>query len=371
MSGNTGQVTFGLGTENLLEFERLLQADLPDVGASAIAGNVNFAPHRVKITQLTGAMGDTTLVGDLDLDDTGSKPKLSGSLVLPTLDLRPFLGEKSAKKDVAPPRSLAEVYRNLSTATFDLKRLNSADADLTLGVGRWLSLPGDVKDVMLQVKLKDGILQAPLSASIAGAELAGNAGADANASPPTFRLELGTHDSDLGGLAELLLGIRGVKGHLGKFDLKLSAHGNQGSELVQSLDVRLEVDRGRFSYGNIEGGRPVEFGLDKLAVALPAGRALTGDMRGALLGHPFTAKLHAGALEQTMLQGRTPLDFVMRSGDVHARIHGTLEAPATSRGPEVSFRIFRSPCRRTGELVWIQGRRRSAGCAFRQGLDAH
>jgi uncharacterized protein involved in outer membrane biogenesis len=353
VSGTSGEVTFGLGTENLLEFERLLQTNLPDVGASGIAGTMLFAPHRVTITQLTGTMGNTTLVGALDFDDTGSKPKLSGSLVLPTLDLRPFLGDKSAgentaKENAGPPRTLAEVYRSLSTATFDLKQLNSADADITLGVGRWQSLPGDVKDVTLQIKLKDGTLQAPVKASVAGVALAGSVGADANANPPKFNLALGTRDSDLGGLAELLLDVRGVKGHLGRFDLKLSAQGDQGSELVQSLDVRLEVDRGRFSYGNIEGGRPVEFDLDKLAVNLPAGKALSGDMRGALLGHPFTAQLHAGALEPTMLQGRTPLDFILRSGDVHARIHGTLEAPVADRGPDIAFE-FSAP--HAGELA--------------------
>lgn len=348
ISGSSGEVIFGLGTENLLEFERLLQTDLPDVGPSGIAGTVIFAPHRVAITQLTGAMGNTTLIGALDVDDTGSKPKLSGSLVLPALDLRPFLGDQSAKENVEPPRSLAEVYRSLSTATFDLRQLNSADADITLGVGRWLSLPGDVKDVTLQIKLKDGTLQAPVKASIAGVTLAGSAGADANAHPPKFNLALGTRDSDLGGLAELLLGVRGVKGHLGRFDLKLSAQGDQGSELVRSLDVRLAVDRGRFSYGNIEGGRPVEFGLDQLAVSLPAGKALNGDMRGTLLGHAFTAQLHAGALEPTMLQARAPVDFVLRSGNVHARIHGTLESPVADRGPDIAFE-FSAP--HAGELA--------------------
>ncbi len=348
ISGSSGEVTFGLGTENLLEFERLLQTNLPDVGASGIAGTVVFAPHHVAITQLTGAMGNTTLVGALDFDDTGAKPKIRGALVLPTLDLRPFLGEQPAKENVEPPRSLAEVYRSLSTATFDLKQLNSADADLTLGVGRWLSLPGDVKDVTLQIKLKDGTLQAPIKASIAGVALTGSADTDANANPPNFKLALGTRDSDLGGLAELLLGVRGVRGHLGRFDLKLSAQGNQGSELVQSLDVRLEVERGRFSYGNIEGGHPVEFGLEQLAVNLPAGKALNANMRGTLLGHPSTAQLRAAALEPIMLQGRTPLDFILRSGDVHARIHGTLEAPVADRGSDIAFE-FSAP--HAGELA--------------------
>jgi uncharacterized protein involved in outer membrane biogenesis len=348
VNGTRGEVTFGLGTENLLEFERLLQTRLPDVGASGIAGTVVFAPHRVTLTQLTGAMGDTTLVGTLDFDDTGSKPRVSGSLVLPTLDLRPFLGDKPTKKTTDPPRSLADVYRSLSAATFNLKQTNSADLDLTLGVGRWLSLPGEVKDVTLQLKLKDGMLNAPLKATVADVALSGSIEADATADPPKFKLALGTRDSDLGGLAELLAGVRGVKGQLGRFDLKLVAQGDQGGELVRSLEVRLDVERGRFSYGNIDGGRPVKFSLDKLAVLLPAGGALTGDMRGSLLEHPFAAQLLAGGLEPMMLQARAPLDFMLRSGDVRARIHGSLQAPESDSGPEFVFE-FSAP--RAGELA--------------------
>ncbi len=346
--GGSGEVTFGLGTENLLEFERLLQTKLPDVGPSGIAATVNFSPRRVIITQLAGAMGDTSLNGELQFDATGPKPTLTGSLILPVLDLRPFRGDMSGEETGDPARNLAEVYRSLSGATLDLRQLNSVDADVTLSATRWLSLPGDVKDVRLHIKLKDGTLQAPLTASIAGVTLAGQAGADANANPPKFDLALGTSDSDVGDLAEVLLGVRGVKGHLGRFDIVLAAQGNQGSELVQSLDVRLQVGRGRFSYGNIAGGRPVDLALDKLALRVPPGKQLAGNMRGALLGHPFIAQLSAGALEPIMQQGRTPLDLTLRSGDAQARIRGTVEAPAADRGPDVVFG-FSAP--RAGELA--------------------
>ncbi|HEX4986013.1 MAG TPA: AsmA family protein, partial [Burkholderiales bacterium] len=281
VNGARGRVTFGLGTENLLEFQRMLQARLPDVGASGIAGTVEFEPRRVRITQLAGAMGATSLIGHLDFDGTGSRPRISGELALPALDLRPFLGEKPAPDERAQqPANLGDVYRSIAAATFSLKQMGSADLDLTLAVQRWLSLPGDVRDVTLQLKLERGVLHAPLGAAIAGVQLKGSVDTDATAEPPRFRLALGTSDSDLGGLAELLAGVRGIRGHLGRFALRLSAQGDQGAELVRSLDIGLDVERGRFSYGNVEGGRPVEFALDKLALRLPAGKALDADMRG-------------------------------------------------------------------------------------------
>jgi len=358
VSGNSGELTFGLGTESLIEFERLFQTKLPDVGASGIAGTFVYSPRKMSLVQLAGTMGRTTLTGKLDFDYSGTRPKISGDLTLPTMDLRPFLGEKP-RDDATPPRSLGDLYRDLSAATFSLKQFSTADMDLTVSVKRWLSLPGDVQDASLRIKLQDGKLDAPVQATIGGVALTGAASADSTASPPSFRLELGTRDSDLGGLAQLLLGVDGMKGHLGRFDLRLAANGDQASELVRSLDVRLDIDRGRFSYGNLEGGRPVEFVLDKLAVTLPPAKPLSGSMRGTLLGHPFLAQLRAGALEPMMLEGRSPLDFDLRSGSVRARLQGVLQPPAKNAGPDIAFDIS-AP--RAGELAsWF---------GFKPGSDA-
>lgn len=358
VSGSSGEVVFGLGTESLTEFERLFQARLPDVGAAGVAGTVRYGPRKVALTQLTGVMGRTTLTGHLDIDSTGARPKVSGELLLPSLDLRPFLGEKP-REDSTPPRNLGDLYRDLSSATFSLKQASAADVDLVLGVQQWLSLPGDVRDAFLHVRLQDGKLDVPVGARIAGVVLSGNASADSTASPPNFRLALGTRNSDLGGLAQLLLGVEGLKGRLGRFDLRLSATGDQVSELVRSLDVRLAIDDGRFTYGNLEGGRPVAFGLERLRVALPPGQPLAGDMDGSLLGHPFKARLRAAALEPLMLEGRSPLDFELRSGSVRASLKGGLQAPAADRGPEIAFDVS-AP--RAGEMAsWF---------GFRPGAEA-
>ncbi len=354
------EFTFGLGTENLIEFSRLLQTELPDVGASGLAATVKVTPRQIAIRQLVGAMGNTTLTGELELDASAAKPRLTGSLITPALDLRPFLGEasgnereqarrKAASRDnAAPPRNLSDLYRSIAAAQFDLSRLNEFDADITLGVERWLSLPGDVKNARLQIRLENGVLHAPITASAAGVTVAGEATADATAEPPRFNLALGTSNSDLGDLAELLLGIGGIKGQLGRFGLALAAQGDQGAELVRSLDVRLDVDAGRFTYGNTEGGKPVRFFLETLAVRLPPGQPLDGNLRGTLLGQPFSAKLSAGALEPIMLEGQTPLDFMLRSGNVRARIQGKIEPLTDQRGPEFAFE-FSAP--RAGEMA--------------------
>lgn len=360
ISGATGEIRFRLGTENLLEFERLLQTRLPDVGATDVNGVFFYQPGKVSLKQLSGVMGATRFSGALDFDYSGPRPKVNGSLALPALDLRPFLVEKPDAK-AAPPKSLADTYRELSKATFSLRQLNNADVDVTLQVGNWLSLPGEVQNATLQVKISDGRLQAPVQATVSGVTLAGNASADATSTPPKFSLELATRDSDLGGLAKLLAGLSGIKGRLGQLDLKLSAQGDQVSELTQSLDVRLAVGRAHLSYGNIEGGRPVEFSLERLAIALPSRQALTGELRGSLLGNPLIASLRGGKLETLMTEGRTPIEFNARSGSVRARLHGSLAQLTERDGPAIAFEVS-AP--RAGEVASWFGLRPGAEAAI-------
>lgn len=343
--GASGDVRFGLGTESLSEFERLFQTRLPPVGATAIAGRIEFSPRKVTVSQLAGVMGSTTMVGDLDFDTTGARPKITGSLTVPWLDLRPFLvaRPKESREAIAqmakPPRSLADTYRELSKASFSLTQLNNVDADLSLRVGNWVSLPGDVKDASLQVRLAEGKLEVPIQATVTGVALRGGANADAGVSPPRFRMSLATRDSELGGLAELLAGLRGVQGHLGRFELRIAAQGDQVSELVRSLDVRLDIERAQLTYGNIEGGRPVKFALDRLAVALPAGSPLTGVLSGSLLGRALTASLRGGALEPMMIEGRSGIDFNAQSGDLKARVRAVLAEPTARDGPDIAFEL--------------------------------
>lgn len=348
--GTTGDIDFAVGTENLTELERLLQAHFPKVGATALAGHVRFAPQRVEVTNLVGAMGRTALAGELVFDNAGVRPAVRGKLSLPTLDLRPFLTDQPDEEE-EPPKSFRDTYRQLAKATFSLSGLKAADVDLDLSVAQWLSLPGDVRDAHLHLVVRDGRLNAPIEATITDVPLEGGVLADGTTDPPRFGLNLGTRDSDLGGLAELLAGARGMKGRLGRFELALKAEGDQGAELVKSLDVRLDIERSRLSYGNEAGGRPVEFVLDRFGVALPAGKPLEGHLRGALLGQPLRADLAGGTLEKVMLDERTPLDFAIQSGTVRAHVSGVLAAPTDTSGPSVDFDLT---AQRTSDVArWL------------------
>ncbi|HYA65964.1 MAG TPA: hypothetical protein VEE84_04710, partial [Burkholderiaceae bacterium] len=338
VSGSTGSIRFVLDTENLREFERLLQIRLPAVGETRIAGIVNYSPGNIALDELSGLMGKTTLTGSVNFDYNGERPRVQGNLTLPMLDLRPFWTGQSVAKE-KPPQSLAEFYREVANATFRLDDLNRADADLTLHVGQWLSLPGSVHEAMLHVKLERGRLAMPLQATVADVALSGSVNVDASITPARFDLALGTHDSALGNLAGLLVGIPDIEGTLGRFDLRIAARGDRGSELVQSLSVRLNLERGKMTYGNRAGGRPVHFSLDNLRLVLPAGKTLQGEAHGSLLDTSFGASLHGASLSDLMQEAQAPIDLDMQAGSARAQIQAVLRPPAQDSGSEIAFRL--------------------------------
>lgn len=351
ISAQGGRINFGLGTENLAEFEQLLQTKLPAVGVTGIAGQINYEAGKVSLTNLTGVMGKTTLNGNLLLNYGAAHPKLQGELNLPQLDLRPFLTGQAVKKAPAQPQSLAELYRQISQAKFDLKALNALDADLTLRVGEWLSLPGDVRDASLQVKLEQGRLMVPVRATVAQVALSGSVTADARVSPARFKLQLGTHDSSLGNLAGLFLGIPDVQGHLERLDLHIATRGDQGLALMKNLDVALNLAKGDLSYGNGAGQRPVHFSLEHFLLALPVGKPLRGEMRGTLLDKPFSATLSGAALSAVMSQMRAPLELTLTAGSARAKIQALLQADAENGASEL---IFELAAPHSGELAaWL------------------
>jgi hypothetical protein len=336
VSDSMGAVNFALSTQNLVEFEQLFQTKFPAVGSTKLAGVVKYNSGSVKLENLNGHMGQTTLNGDLDFSYGGLRPKLQGDLTLPILDLRPFMTDKPVENK-APPKGLAEVYKEIAQATFNLKALKEMDANLTLRVGQWLSLPGDVHDAVLKVQLEQGRLTLPVHLHMADVKLSGSATVDARQTPAKFKFELGTHESSIGNLGGVLLGMQDVQGKLKRFDCRVSARGDRGSELMQSLDVQLKVQDAQLTYGNGIGERPVEFTLAGFELAFPAGKNLHGELQGALLDKKFKATLSGGSLRSLTQDEPAPIDLEMQAGSAQAKIHALLQTSAENAETSVSF----------------------------------
>lgn len=341
-----------LASDGLAQLERLLQTRLPAVGATRLAFRVRQSASGLALDAIDGAMGATTIAGHLALDTRGAVPRLSGELALPTLDLRPFLG----RPDSAPaPRSLLDTWRELAQTRVDLARLREFEADLTVTVGRWLSLPGDARDATLAVRVSSGRLVAPVQATVGGARLQGELLADASEPVPRLRLRLGTGASPLGALGELLTGIRGLEGELGRLDLALEGRGQTLEAIMRGLSARLTVDEARLTYGNVAGGRPVGLRLDRLEVALPSRGRLRGLARGALLDEPFQARLEGSDLDSLARDGQVRFDLQADASGARASLAGALRGLGASvaSDAELSLRFSLAAARAGTVGRWL------------------
>jgi uncharacterized protein involved in outer membrane biogenesis len=351
-------VVFGLGTQDLSELERLLQAHFPAVGATGLSGHVKWKDGQLDVADLRGAMGQSTLEGHLGIDLRGTKPKLNGELRMPLLDMRPFMGAPDADKK-PPPKpqdgdavaDLRRSYSEIERKTYDLKQVGDYEGDLLLRVDRWLGVVGEVRDSELRIGLHDGKLTAPVKTTVADVALAGELDIDALKPTPEFSLWLGTEKSPLGRLAQVFASLPGVQGELGRFRLALQGHGKNLHEVVQAFTFDFEILKARLSYGNVEGGKPVDVRLDAFKMTIPAGGKLNGTMTGSLVGTPFRAQFKGGDLPTLTRETRWPLEMEAAATGAVFRLQGVLAAPEATTGTDVSFELS---ARRAGDVArWL------------------
>ena len=343
----TTELLFGLGTDNLREFERFLQSPLPKVGTTAVVGKAQEKGGVYTVTGLHVSYGTSLLSGDIEVALVGERPRVTGVLSADSIDLRPFLEFDQPSDEPEKPISFADLEKQ----TLDLRALVGIDADFELRVGRWIGLPGNIRDSMLAVRIAGGKLAAPVAATIADVPLKGEIDLDGAAEVPAFSIALGTKNSPLGGLAEFLAGVRGVQGRVGRFDLELAGRGATLGELVRGLEAKFYIENGHLSYGNVEGGRPVEFTLDRFDIRLPHKQGMTGDIRGTLIGERFAARLKGGDLPSILRELRSPVQIELEGSGANLTAKVAHAPPCMQSGTDIAFR-FDAP--RAGDLSrWI------------------
>lgn len=314
------ELRFGLGTTDIARFGKLLDIDFPDAGVAGMAGLVTLAPGSVRIDQLSAQLGRSSMQGSLHIDGRQQRPRIDGALDIARLDLKPFMGQDD---DDDEPADWPALYRSLSRARLDLSALQGVDARLRLSVDQWLSLPGDIRAAALALELADGRLRIPMKARIEGVPVHGQLKADAQAS--SVSIELQSEKSPVGGLAQMITGLPGIEGRLGRLSLRLGSQGRDGAALMRALSAHLQLDDSHLSYGNLDQGKPVGVYVSRLQIALDAGKPLEGAFRGTLLGKPLEAALSGTDLRSAMLGHDSRFSLVARSRGFAAQLQSSVD----------------------------------------------
>ena len=331
------RISFGAGTGNLRDAGRLLAVEPPPLGA-AIAGELEIAPGGAALRSINGVIGGTAVSGELALDTNGARPRVTGRLAIPELDPSSFFTRPPGAA-AAEPGTLAAAFETFARTDLDLPLLAQFDADVQLSVAHWAGVPGDVRDLGTRVRIDAGKLAAPLAATIAGARFEGEFSADATSAPPRLRAQLAARDAPLGGLAELLFDVPHVAGNVRRIEAMLDARGGGVGELARDLEGRIRIEGAELAYGNFAGGRPVAMRLDSAEAVQPRGRTIAATLRGSLRGKAFAGTFRAGTVEGVLRERRTPFAFDGTSGNVRARLSGSLAEPADTAGPEIAVDV--------------------------------
>ena len=337
LEGPAVRVTVGAGTKDLREVGTILELGLPAIGA-ALAAQFDLESGTARLGAINGVVGANAVSGELTLDTGGPRPKLSGRLTVPELDVRPFLARVPLGA-AEEPATLAGAFRELEHVGFDPRQLASVDADVQVAVGHFAGPPGDPRDINANVRIDAGRLTAPLAATIAGARFEGDLAVDGTTTPPRMRAQLLARDAPLGRIAELLFDAPHVAGTVRRFEVRLDATGENVAALARDLEARIGIEDARLTYGNFAGGRPVAMRLDAAELRQPRGKTITAKLRGSLRGKSFDGTFRAGTVERILRERRTPFGFDGASGSVRARLSGTLAEPTATTGPEVAFDV--------------------------------
>ena len=306
----------------------------------ALSGSVLAGADEIVLTQLQGMLGEAEFSGQLTISFAAARQRLSASLSIPSLDLRPFL-----QSNPEPPDD-AQAWQTLV-----LRELVPADIELDLSVGRLLGLPLAIDDAKLALRADVRGVRAPLRATLGGTGLSGQFDLDLAAPTPTLVLRLDARDLALDGLARDLPGLQGLEGTLERADLHLSGRGDTPGAVLRDLEMSLGMAAAQVSYRRAAAAPPIAFTLDTLQLEAGRGERLHGSAQVSLLGQDTRLSIRAGTVAEMLRERAMPLELELAQTRARLRVAGVLGPAEATRDAALSFDL---EARKAGDLApWL------------------
>ena len=232
--------------ESLTDLSALSGSEVPDLGTYRLAGRVRDTDEGYRVDELELRLGDLEAEGELAAALGGERPRLTGSLHLPRLDLVPYQGPPPVS---APPPSGEEPPPDPDARVFsddplpDLTALRSIDVDLQLSVDEIRTRQMGVHDFSLDLKLDDGKLQLePLALTLeTGGRISADIALDSTQSKPALETKLDVKGLDVEALIKRLGGSEVLRGGTLDLDADLSGSGSSVRQIVSRLGGRFDV----------------------------------------------------------------------------------------------------------------------------------
>lgn len=232
--------------DDLSPFVPFISEDLPLEGPARLIASFTGAPEKFSLDDLSLALDDSRLSGDLMVDMSGERLNLEGRLAATRLDLTPWL----AVDDETQP---SEEEPLLNDDPISFAALQSFDGNLSI-TAETLVVPDLLfRDAALSFDLRDGQLRvAQAGVRFDGRTISGNLNVDSRANPPAVSLKLAAQDLDIGRMLARLLNEEIIHG-AGGVDLLIEGHGRSLAEIVGSSSghARILMNAGEVKTGSL------------------------------------------------------------------------------------------------------------------------
>jgi uncharacterized protein involved in outer membrane biogenesis len=233
--------------------------------AFSLSGKVTGSATQMALSGATLDLDDLSSTGDFSIDMSSARPKLTGTLNIGALDLRPYMDAYSAQK----PEGEIQPW---SEEPLPLEPLRAMDADLQVTASSVKVARLSLDATTMDVTLRNGRLEADLPA-LKLYRGAGNAKLtyDASQATPRFTLNAALDAVNSEGFLGAIAGFTQATGTAGT-TLELAGSGRSQADLMRSLSG---AGLYQLADGSLKGIDAAEFltGLDTAlqSRALPSG----------------------------------------------------------------------------------------------------
>ncbi len=330
-----------------LDFE-LHGAHLPVIGESTMQGRLAFSDSGLDFTIREARFGQSALQGRISTRFDAARPHITAELQASTLDaalLSVTWPSNEGNKSPSPHPTDGSAAR---TSAGVPEWLGAIDLDTVITVQEFVHTPIDIRNTSLKLSMRDGRLSAPLVALIAGAPFHGELTTNKQDDRQALELKLIATNADAGKLLGNLTGIEGIRGVIKHIGFHAATRAIGTTDLMNGFDIGLNVTGARLSYGNVDGGLPVDLTLDDLALTIPGGKKMSVTAHGTLLNHPYAAEFTGGALQELLKQEEWPVDLSATGSGAALGITGSISGARGNKQARLNLHLAGE---RLGELA--------------------
>lgn len=247
------QMDFKIFGKDLANVGHLVGQPLPVKGPFQLSGQAaDTAENTYKVSGLKVTLGGNDVSGELELNLSGERPRLNGSVSSQKLDLRTFLPEskKTAGGFGQPLQVGARRDRIFPSEPLPLAGLSTADAMLQIHAEQVLTPRLALSDLTMGIELGGGALNLkPLKGSLGGGSFDAHLGLTPKGQGAAVQVTAKASGLNLGRVARDLQVSERLSGNL-NLDLDVKGVGSSVAELMAGLNGKLFLTGGNVHIEN-------------------------------------------------------------------------------------------------------------------------